>query len=569
MDTILTYQKTDTEAVETLSEYLNCSKILATLMVNRNINTVEQAVSFLNPKLENLTDPFALKDMDKAVSRIWRAIKNNEKILIFGDFDADGVTSTCLLNDFFTHINADITWYIPHRLKEGYSLQRSHIAKAMAMNIDLIITVDCGSSSFGAVEAANDEDIDVIITDHHEVQTAIPAALAVVNPKRPDCPSGLQYLAGVGVAYYLIIALRKYLRDKGFFKDFPEPNLLNYADLVAIGTIGDMVPLKNENRILSIAGLNMMQTGSRPGIRALSDVSRINYQNIDSDDISFKIVPRINAAGRMSHARICVTQLTSPLLSSAQETAIVLDQLNMKRQQVEKDIVDGIENRILKNPSILGTKAIVLWDKFWNPSVLGIAASKLVRKYSCPVILLTTATDPAMGSGRSIDGINILEILKQCAHLLKKYGGHSMASGLSLDAKNLEAFSAAFQNQVELSSSDSDFLKTLPIDTELALDNISFDLSLEINRLRPFGIGNPEPVFVSKNISVLSSVIIGTNHRKMVLQDAANPLGQKIDAFHFNLGSLDNLPQYYSQIAYKIKINKFTMNSPQIIIEDL
>ncbi len=569
METRLTYHDPDQDQMIRLATELNCSNIFAGLLINRGITTAAKANVFLNPGLDQLKDPFSLKDMDQAVQRIWAAVRNQEKILIFGDFDADGVTATCLLNDFFTHLNADITWYIPHRTKEGYSLQPAHIQLALEMDVDLIITVDCGSSSHEAVALANNEDIDVIITDHHEVNAPYPESIAMVNPKRPDCPSGLNYLAGVGVAFYLAIALRKYLREQRLFEELPEPNLLNFSDLVALGTIGDMVPLVNENRVLCKAGLNIIRNGSRPGIKALSSVSRINYQNIDSDDISFKIVPRINAAGRMSHARICVNHLSSVLPANAQETALVLDQLNLKRQQVEKNIVEAIEHRIAKSPELLDKSTLVLWDDAWEASVLGIAASKLVRKYAKPVILISTASEPAMGSGRSLEGLNILDALTSCTDHLTRFGGHSMAAGLSLDADKLEAFTADFETRVQELTREADLTRTLAIDRVLDMEDITMSLAVEVDQLRPFGVGNPEPLFISRNIRVLSSTIIGTNHRKMVLQDTASPAGRKVDAFHFNLSDPDNQPQLYDQVAYRIKINKFTMKSPQIILEDL
>lgn len=569
MRTVLTYHDAAPSTVEKLAGGLGISRILAALMLNRNIDTPERGQQFLNPSLEKLCDPFLMADMDIAVNRIRTAIENNEKILIFGDFDADGVTATCLLNDFFTHLNADVTWYIPHRSREGYSLQPMHVKMAAEINADLIITVDCGSSSHEAVDHAAGEDIDVIITDHHEVETPLPGALAVINPKRPDCPSKLHYLAGVGVAFYLIIALRKHLRDHRLFDALPEPNLLNYSDLVALGTIGDMVPLINENRILCVTGLNIMRTRTRPGIKALSDVSRIDCRHIDSDDISYKIIPKINAAGRMSHARICVTHLSSDFVSNAQETATILDQLNIRRQQVEKQIVDTIGRRIINHPDILQKRSIVLWDDNWNASVLGIAASKLAKKYARPVILISTAADPPTGSGRSVEGVDILALLQSCRSLLKRFGGHAMAAGLSLDTADLETFARSFDAAVQQSMPDDDFQRTVLIDRELSLNDITMDLLADIDRLRPFGVGNPEPVFISSRIQVLSSTIIGINHRKMVLQHHGDLSGRKVDAFHFNLEDTSDLPLFYETIVYRVKLNKFSMKSVQIILEDL
>ncbi|MCP4721450.1 MAG: single-stranded-DNA-specific exonuclease RecJ, partial [Desulfobacteraceae bacterium] len=485
-----------------------------------------------------------------------------------GDFDADGVTATSLLHDFFTQVDADVTWYIPHRIKEGYSLHSPHIDTAVQISVDLIITVDCGVGSVEAVKAALLEDIDVIITDHHEPGDSLPPAYAVINPKRVDCSSGLDYLAGVGVAFYLVMALRKYFRDKHVWKELEEPNLLRYLDLFAIGTIGDMVPLIDDNRVLCMAGLKRMRLGERPGILSLSRVCRVDIKNMDSDDISFKLVPRINAAGRISHARICVSHLTSSNLHEAQTTATLLDELNLKRQQIEKEIVLNIEHRISRDPSLLDNHLLVLCDSRWNPSVLGIAASRLARKYVCPVILLSHSENLAMGSCRSINNINIHQALVENAHLLERFGGHTMAAGLTLKKDNIDLLKSGITNHLKNHYTEKDFLKTLIIDAELEFKDITFDLAVAIDGLRPFGNANPEPVFLCKSLRVVSSYIIGNLHRKMILKSVNAPSDHSVEAFHFNIGDTKNPPDYYDRLVFKLKINKFKPNAAQIIIED-
>jgi single-stranded-DNA-specific exonuclease len=542
---------------------------LATLLCARGITNLEDARFFLNPDLKNLTDPFLLKDMEKAVKRIFTAIENKEKILIFGDFDADGVTATALLSDFLEYCDANVSWYIPHRIKEGYSIQPEHIQMAADQEIDLIITVDCGVSSHEAVENANLEDIDVIITDHHEPGPALPCALAVVDPKRKDCGSGLDYLAGVGVAFFLVMALRKFFREKNFWEEIREPRIIDYLDLFAIGTIGDMVPLINENRALCIAGLKRIKQGKRIGLKSLAEVSRIDFKKIDSDDISFKIVPRINAAGRISHARICVSQLLTTHIVNAEKTASLLDQLNIKRQKIEREIVLDIEHRLLKHPGLLKKKFLFLWDDHWNPSVLGIAASKLAKQYFCPVILMACAGKHAIGSGRSINNINILKALVENEALLEKFGGHAMASGLTVKKNNLELLSQNLNKHMEKTYSKKDFQKAIILDALLDFDDINFNLAKEIDRLRPFGMANPEPVFLCKGIRVKSSYIIGKNHRKMILEKDSPLSKHKVEALHFNIKDPEDQPDYYPQIAFKLKINKFKTASAQMIIEDL
>ncbi|MCK5311060.1 MAG: single-stranded-DNA-specific exonuclease RecJ [Desulfobacteraceae bacterium] len=576
METEWIYKKdnTDTKIINELSSKFNLNIIVATILVNRGIRTIEQAELFLNPNLSNLKDPFLLKDMGKAVERLWTAIKNKEKILIFGDFDADGVTSTSLLVDFLNYIDADVSWYIPHRINEGYGMHKMHIKMAVEQNIDLIVTVDCGSSNHEAIEAAKIEDIDVIITDHHEIAEPMPACIAIINPKRKDCNSRLNHLAGVGVAFYLLMALRKHLRTMDFWGSIEEPNLLDYCDLVALGTIGDMVPLKEENRILSIHGLNVIRKGKRIGLKTLADVSRIRIKNMDSDDIGFRLIPRINAAGRLSHARICVDHLTSKQRVLSLKTSTILDNLNKKRQKIEHEIVVDINNKIEKNKKLLDKKILILWDKNWHSAVLGIAASRLARKYSKPTILISSLNDPFVGSCRSIASINIHDILSQHSHLLERFGGHSMAAGVTVKKNNIEQFKESMENYMESNFSMDDFKKSVTIELAISLDEITFELAKGISRLRPFGTENPEPLFSCNNVKVASSTIIGTNHRKMILVDADklksnNDLKKGIEALQFNVQNLESMPNFFKKIAFKIKENKFKSNSPQIIIEDI
>ncbi len=569
MDMEWVHKSADPGMVAKISRIIGCHPAIATLLINRGITSPEAAFSFLSPSFDNLTPPFAIKDMTCAVKRIYTAICNQEKILIFGDFDADGVTATAILHDFFTHVNADVSWYIPHRTQEGYSMKPAHIDMAVERHIDLIITVDCGSDNHDAVAQAAQEDIDVIITDHHEISQPFPRAVAVVNPKRKDCSSPLDHLAGVGVAFYLVIALRQYLRQQNFWTSIPEPNLMSYCDLVAIGTMADMVPLKNENRILTIAGIRVIQQGKRPGLKALADVSRVDTSFFDSDDISFRIAPRINAAGRMAHARICVSMLTTREKGSAEQTAALLDQLNLKRQHTEKSIVEDIEKQIVRQPQILDRQAIVLSNDKWNPGVLGIAASKTARKYFRPVVLISTAATPATGSCRSVASVDIHAILTQCTSILEKFGGHVMAAGISLLEVNIPAFAKMFEEKVARVVKENPLKKQLILDCELEPHEITETLINEVDRLRPFGTDNPEPLFHCSNLRVTSSVIIADRHRKMILEKTS-PSGTSatIEAFQFNIDTDQPLPVHFDKIAFRVRMNRFNRKSfPQIIIE--
>lgn len=568
METLWTENKIDLSAAAGIAEGVECHPIVAALLVSRGITTLEQAAEFLNPSLRTLSSPFALKDMNRAVARITTAIANREKILIFGDFDADGVTATSVLTDFFNHIDAENSWYIPHRINEGYSLKPHHIAMAASRQIDLIITVDCGSDSHEAVRAAAEEDIDVIITDHHEIRGSIPEAVAVVNPKRPDCTAGLNHLAGVGVAFFLVIALRQHLRSLGFWETIEEPNLKTYCDLVALGTIADMVPLTKENRTLSITGITMIQKGLRPAFKAIAQAGKMDISTIDSDDVSYRIAPRINSAGRISHSRICVSLLTSRNPTEAEQTAAILDDLNLKRQQTEQAIINDIETRLTREPDLLNRSSIVLWDPSWNPGVLGIAASRIAKQHNCPVVLISTSKSPATGSCRSIEPYNIHKALQGCSHLLASFGGHVMAAGLSIPHQDLDSFSSAFEQQIRSQFPGEQFQKEICIDAFLDIRDITLSLARQIDCLRPYGSENPEPLFGCRNVTVISSAIIGTRHRKMVIAQYGNKDGASIEAIQFNIDPTDSQPSEFRKIAFKLRINRYNnRQTPQIIIE--
>ncbi|OQY49805.1 MAG: single-stranded-DNA-specific exonuclease RecJ [Desulfobacteraceae bacterium 4572_89] len=568
MNTEWVHLKADEKQVKEIADTLGLNRITACLMVNRGITTTDEARKFLSPSLDRLPDPFLFKDMDRAVVRIHRAIKEKEKILVFGDFDADGVTSTTLVVDFLTRSNAEVSWYIPHRQKEGYSLKPDHIKMSAAQGIDLIITVDCGSDSFQAIEDAALEDIDIIVTDHHEVPAPLPPAFALINPKRKDCPSGLSHLAGVGVAFYLIIALRKHLRDNEFYDNTVEPNLKEYCDLVAMGTIADMVPLKHENRILTAAGIKVLREGRRPGFKAIAQISRISEENMDSEDISFRMAPRINAAGRISHARICVDLLTSRDSSRAEQTAAILDKLNRQRQDTEQGIIQDIEKILDSLPELIERSSLVLWHDNWNSGVLGIAASKMANKFRKPTILISTDGDLPTGSCRSVNKINIHEALSRCSHLLERFGGHAMAAGIAVKRENLSIFAQSFDETIQAAAGPESFNKEISIDHLLDFGKINQDFIKEMDRLKPFGMGNPEPLFSCSNVKVVSSTIIGTRHLKMVLEsDRGQPPG-RMEALQFNIDPNLPMPTFFAELAFRVRTNRYgSTPHPQIIIE--
>ena len=563
--------KPDKKLAENISKTVNCSPLIAALLVNRGIVSPKEAGDFLNISIENIRQPFSMKDMDKAVERISKAVCNKDKILVFGDYDVDGVTSTALLTGFLRNTGADVSYYIPHRTKEGYGLQKSHITGiAVPAGINLIITVDCGSSSHEAVKAALEAGIDTVITDHHMVPEELPEAVAVINPKRSDCASGFYDLAGVGVAFYLIICLRKFLRDMRFWESRPEPNLKNLCDLIALGTVADMVPLTGENRIFTKTGIDLINSGSRTGISALIKESGSNKYPIDSGEIAFRLAPRINALGRIGHAKEAVDLLLTDDPGIAGKIARQMNDMNSKRQKIEKKILDDILEYMDNNPDAPKRRSIVLSRESWHEGVLGIVASKMVERFHRPVILFAEKDGFAKGSGRSIPTFNLYEGLKACSKTLTGFGGHSMAAGLSIKTENLGLFMNEFENTVINTSHPEDYLPLISIDNELGFDDINSKLIDELETLKPFGAGNPEPVFLARNVTVVSSEIVGENHRRMLLSQSFGAEEKTCNAIHFNVDPDLEENIHFEEMAFRLRWNRWNGNkSIQLVIENI
>ena len=568
----------DNNLVEQIRRELQCNPAIATILANRKIISKDNALRFLRPSLNNMRPPCSMKDMDAAVKRIYSAITNHEKILIFGDYDVDGITATTILFEFLHYTGADVSYYIPHRTKEGYGLHTKHITDyAIPNKINLIITVDCGSSSNNAVKTASSSKIDVIITDHHEISDKPSNAVAVLNPKRDDCSSDFHSLAGVGVAFYLLICLRKHLRDSHFWQNRPEPNLKSLCDLVALGTVADMVPLVDENRILVKTGLEIINAGKRCGIKMLMEFSGIIRlrRTVDTEDIAFRLAPRLNAAGRIEHASTAVELMTTNNLKTARQLAQSLNNMNFKRHDIEEKIMEDISEYLKNNQRLLKNSSLVLsdnkLDNMWHEGVLGIVASRMVKKYFRPVVLIAIKEGVGKGSARSIPGFNIYNGFKSCSDHLEAFGGHPMAAGLQIKAEYMDIFQKNFENAVQQMTTSDDFVQTIYIDYELNFDDISDALINELETLKPFGTGNHEPLFMAKNVKVIDSKIVGKNHRRMLLQQsAAGGTGNSFNAIHFNVDTNKNLKENFDQIAFRLRWNHWNgKKTAQIIIEDI
>lgn len=560
----------DPAAVKKLTRTIPCHPATATVLVNRGLKNSQEVDDFMRPSLAQLNAPFDLKDMDAAVDRISHSLKKNEKILIYGDYDADGVTSTTLLYHFLKGLNADVTAYLPHRVHDGYGLTSSFIDdKAVASGINLIITVDNGSASHEAVLRANQEKIDVIVVDHHIINPPYPEAVAIINPKRPDCRAGQDDLAGVGVAFSLIVCLRKHLRDLGFWQGGQEPNLKNSCDLVALGTIADMVPLRGDNRILVRTGLNIIQADrARPGISALLTAAGITPAGIGSDDIAYRVAPRLNAAGRMDHADIAFSLLAAEDDDTAAQLARRIEALNDQRRQIQQDLTDRIQADLDNNPALKTGAAIVLWGENWHEGVLGVAAARLMNRYHRPVILVSTKNGMGKGSARSIPGFDIYRGLSACSDLLAGYGGHAAAAGISIKAQQLPSFQRRLETIAAKSIKEKTIAPPIIIDMALELGDITPRLLDELILLAPFGNHNPTPLFLARNVNVVSHRVVGKNHLSMQLSQNQSSRRQVIRAMQFNISPNTRIPKCIDEMVFSLSWNYWNQSkNPQMIVE--
>jgi single-stranded-DNA-specific exonuclease len=566
MNMIWDILEADAVQVQRLASALAIDPLVATVLVNRRLSSIDAAQSFLNPTLHAITPPGSIMDMEKAAGRLVQALQTGEKILIFGDYDVDGVTATALLMNFLKQAGGRVSHYIPHRRKEGYGLRDTHIfSRILPKDIRLVITVDCGISSHDAVRAAAQNGIDVVVTDHHEPPPDLPEAMAVINPKRPDCNAGLDHLAGVGMAFYLLIELRRQLRAIGFWDRRPEPNLKELCHLVALGTIADMVPLVAENRAFIHAGLPAM--ASHPGIKALMNISRVTAGSIESDDVAFRLAPRLNAAGRVAHANLALRLLTTRNHQRARRIARTLDRLNKRRQQMEQDIANQIRQRIETQPQLLERPALVMAADDWHEGVLGIVAARLSREYSRPAILLVRNGATLRGSARSIPGIDLYGMLTSCAVHLEHFGGHAMAAGLTLRRSQARAFEQDFLSRLAQTTRPEDYRPRITIDAAISLGQITPRLLDQLENLQPYGQAIPEPLFLLRNILVEQTKVVGGHHRQFTLRSKDPSPGKTVQAIQFNIDPAIEAPSRFNRLAVHLRWNRWNGSKrPQLMV---
>jgi single-stranded-DNA-specific exonuclease len=505
----------------------------AQLLCHRGVSTASAAKAFLHPRLADLTDPLQMQDMDAAVDRVLWAFRRNRPVTVYGDYDADGITATALLVLFFTELGMNASAYIPDRFAEGYGLNRGAVNRIADTRGGVLITVDCGTSDTQEIELALSRGMEVVVTDHHQIPADFAPCCPVLNPQRPDCRFPFPALAGVGVAFYLTVAVRQALRQAGAFQNRPEPDLRPYLDLVAIGTVADMVPLIEENRTLVTAGIRTMRSTGRPGLLALQELCGIAPSRVSSEDVAFRLAPRLNAAGRMENADIGLRALTTSHLSVARDLAGQLHALNRRRQSMEQSILEQIEAELLHCGHLDGKRTLVVHGAQWHAGVLGIVASRLVARYHRPVLVLDVRDGVATGSGRSIEGFDLHKALSTFEPLFHRFGGHPRAVGLSLEAKHLDHLTEGLEELALERLEESALLPVFEADLELPPSRVTHGTVREIRSLGPFGSGNPEPLFLARGLEVVESRVVGERHLKVrVAQD-----GCEVDAIGFELAA--------------------------------
>lgn len=516
----------DQEKANRIKNKLKISELLSEILVNRNVKTEEEARIFLNPTRNDFYDPFLFKDMDIAVDRIIKAIEEKEKVVIYGDYDVDGITSTTVLKQFLEERGLKADTYIPNRLDEGYGLNKDAIDIIANNKNTLIITVDCGISGIKEIEYARTLGIETIVTDHHEAGEVLPNAIAVIDAKRKDNTYPFRGLAGVGVVFKVIQAISKKL-------ELEEKEYLKYLDLVCVGTISDIVPLVGENRVIAKLGLKLVQVTKNLGLKTL--IQTIGYQKIDSNAVSFGIAPRINACGRMGHEEEALKLFLSKDIEEVQKIAEKLNEYNRLRQEIEKKIYEEAIEKIQKE-QMEKKSSIVVAGENWHHGVIGIVSSKVTDLYFKPSILLGIEGDIAKGSGRSIPGFDLHDALCECGECLEKYGGHEMAVGLSLKKENLIPFQQKFE-AIAKQHKIEEIIPELWIDKQITLKDMTKEVMQDLEQLEPFGEGNKLPLFFYKNLKIDSIRALSEGkHIKLTLKDT----NYIINVIGFNLGYLTN-----------------------------
>ncbi len=500
-----------------LSKELAIQPVTGRILSVRGFADAHAVKDFMNPLLSGMAPPHQMAGMERAVNRLLLAFKNKETVCIYGDYDVDGVTATALLVSSFTTMGINTFYHIPNRMDDGYGLNDAALTTVRQHGATLCVSVDCGVTAIAEASHCKEIGLDLIITDHHQPLDQLPDAVAVINPHRSDCSYPFKGLAGVGVAFNLLVALRAKLRESGFLEG-NGPDLRQWLDLVALGTVADMVPLTGQNRILLSAGLQRMGEDSRTGVEALKKVSGVSGQ-VSSGQVGFRLAPRLNAAGRLESAVPGVELLLTDDAALASHLAAELDGANSERQGVERFILEDAVRMVEDAGGVSGRYSILLASEKWHPGVVGIVSSRLVERYHRPAILVAIdAEGNGKGSGRSIPGFHLLEALHECSDLLVRYGGHRVAAGVSIREEDFQAFAESFEKVAASRLSDEELLPSIAIDTVILPEEFSVSLVEELDKLAPFGMGNPQPLLCMQGLKVVEKRKIGTDHLRLRLK---------------------------------------------------
>ena len=557
------YDATPEQKITDIMEAGGVTRATARILASRDLPP-DQVEAFLKPTLNRLSDPYLLPGTKAAAERLWQAVRAGERILIHGDYDTDGITATALTAWVLRQHGATVGSFLPHRIDDGYGLTVESVTKAAEDKWDLMLTVDCGITSVEAAAAARDIGLDLIITDHHMPGSELPEAVAVVDPKLPGSPAAIQDLAGVGVAFKVCHAFLKYGREHG--SDGSEVDLRDGLDLVALGTVADIVPLLDENRILVKNGLQTLARQHRPGIHALCEIAH-TYEPLTTGDITYRLAPRLNAAGRMGDPGDSLRLLEADSMVEAAALARRLDEYNRERQRIEEEAIQGAEDQISQFGDMERRRTLVVAGADWHQGVVGIVASRLTRRYHRPAVVLTRDASGAwVGSSRSVRGINLVELLERCSGTLIRFGGHAMAAGLSLDPANLPLFREQFEYTIGEVLQIEALRSHIEVCGEVSFSELDYRFFSELEKLEPFGHGNPEPVFVTRDVMPDKMLPAGRSHTRGYVRDAT---GASIPYIAFGR-TPDTLPPPPWDLAFTPQLNRYGgQSTPQVRVVDV
>ncbi|EAT16448.1 single-stranded-DNA-specific exonuclease RecJ [Desulfuromonas acetoxidans] len=545
------------------SARLGCAPLVCQLLSQRGISTLEEAQAFLTASLSQLPDPMALRGMESAVDRLVQAVKAGEPIAVHGDYDVDGISGTALLTQCLRWFGVNVTYHIPLRMRDGYGLSEVALRRTLEQGIRLVVSVDCGISAHAEAQLAADLGIELIITDHHQPPETLPVSLSCINPWLPDCSYPDKRLSGVGVAFMVMIALRARLRETGNLPD-PEPDLRYVLDLVALGTVADLVPLQGVNRALVSSGLRLMAQQPRVGLAALVKVAEVRA--VTAGVVGYQLAPRLNAAGRLEDATLGVDLLLDEVSQSAMPVAEQLNQFNHQRRQIEQQVLDQAIERIERDLTD-DALTIVLADERWHAGVIGIVASRLVERYHRPTVLIALEEGQGKGSARSIKGFHLYQAFEACQEPLSGFGGHEFAAGLSIDAACVSRFTEQFERYAQSHLNPVMLGAVREYDAELVLEEIDETLYDELQALAPFGMGNPEPVFVVRQVHVHRPSCVAEKHLRFSLQQD----GYSVPCIAFGMAQRqDEVVGQAVDVLFQVGMNTWRgQKSLQLIVKDI